>query len=72
MFYVFKSPLPTFLHQRRKVGKRRRPAGLLCVLIRLPAGNGNLLTQKLKSQIACSANDGYKNMTCFSPWCSPL
>jgi len=39
--YVFKSPLPTFLHQRRKVGKRRRPAGLSCVLIRLFAGNGH-------------------------------
>jgi hypothetical protein len=39
--YVFESPLPTFLHQRRKVGKRRRPAGLFCVLIRLFAGNGH-------------------------------
>jgi hypothetical protein len=65
-------PLPTFLHQRRKVGKRRRPAGLSCVLIRLFAGNGNLLTQKLKSQIACSANNGLLLLTCFSPWCSPI
>jgi hypothetical protein len=38
---IFLPLLPTFLHQRRKVGKRRRPAGLPCVLIRLFAGNGH-------------------------------
>jgi hypothetical protein len=52
--------------------KSHQKSPILCVFVRLPAGNGNLLMQKLKSQIACSAADGYKNMTCFSPWCSPF
>jgi hypothetical protein len=45
---------------------------ILCVLIRLPVGNGNLLTQKLKSQIACQTADGLLLLTCFSPQCSLL
>jgi hypothetical protein len=66
--YVFESPLLPFC----PATKRKQKMPIFCVFIRLFAGNGNLLTQKLKSQIACQANDGYKNMTCFSPWCSLL